>query len=171
MPETYNDPKSFVHSEGGDWAWSPARTQVSPALSPRAGRTIPLPWPGFLLPGPPEWWKGKCGLKLGGPAWALSPWGSPWEVWWTIVPTAMGQLCLGECRVSLLFVVMQHPSYLRATGESAGVTCAHLRRGNIIATLMLLIDTGNLLNTNGKGNREKQKKKNRELLGRFRSHL
>lgn len=55
--------------------------------------------------------------------------------------------------------MMQHPSYLRATGESAGATCAHLRRGNIIATLMLLIDTGNLLNRNGKGNREKQKKK------------
>ena len=125
----------------------------------------------FFCQDPQNGGKAKCGLKLGGPAWALSPWGSPWEVWWTIVPTAIGQLCLGECRVSLLFVMTQQPSYLGTIGESAGVTCACLRWGNIIATLMLFIDTGNLLNTNGKGNREKQGKKNRELLGCFRSHL
>ena len=136
---------------------------------PRAGHTIPLPWPCLLLPGPPEWWKGKCGLQLRGPTWAPRPWGSPWEVWWTIVPTAVGQPCLGECHASLLSVVMGHPSYLRAIGKSAGIICSRLRRGNIIAALTL--PTQICFNTNGKGNREKQKKISGELLGCFRSHL
>ena len=43
--------------------------------------------------------------------------------------------------------------------------------GNIIAALTLLTPYWNLLNTNGKGNKEKQKKKNGEWLGCFRSHL
>ena len=34
LPKTYSDPKNFVHSKSGDWTWSPAQTQVSPALSP-----------------------------------------------------------------------------------------------------------------------------------------
>ena len=67
---------------------------TDPSQSCPESHTIPLPWPGFLLPGPLEWWKGKCGLKLGAPAWAPSPWGSPWDTWGTIVPTAVGQLCL-----------------------------------------------------------------------------
>ena len=32
-------------------------------------------------------------------------------------PPDVGQLSLGECRVSLLCVVMGHPSYLRAMGS------------------------------------------------------
>ena len=32
--KTYNNPKNFVRLKGGDWTWSPAQTQVSPALSP-----------------------------------------------------------------------------------------------------------------------------------------
>ena len=115
--------------------WSPAQTRVRPALSPAGRPHHPLPWPGFLLPGPSEWWKGKCGLKLGGPAWAPSPWGSPWDIWWTIVPTTIGQLCLRECCVSLLFCVMQHPGVIE---KSAGVTCSCLKWGNIIAALTLL---------------------------------
>ena len=44
-----------------------------------------------------------------------------------LVPPAVGQLSLRECRVSLLSVVMGDPSYLGAIGKSAGVTCSHLR--------------------------------------------
>ena len=78
---------------------------------------MPLPWPGFLLPGPPEWWKGKCGLKLRGPAWAPSPWGVPLGRLVDLVPPAVGQLSLGDCRVSLLSVVMGHSSYLGVMGS------------------------------------------------------
>ena len=55
-----------------------------------------------------------------------------------LVHTAVGQLSLGECHVSLLSVVMGHPSYLGAIGKSAGVILSHLRWGNIIAALTLL---------------------------------
>ena len=55
-----------------------------------------------------------------------------------LVPAAVGQLSLGECRVSLLSVVMGHPSYLGVIGKFAGVTCSRLRWGNIIAALTLL---------------------------------
>ena len=55
-----------------------------------------------------------------------------------LVPSAFGQLSLGECHVSLLSVVVRHSSYLRAIGKSAVVTCSHIRWGNIIAALTLL---------------------------------
>ena len=76
-------------------------------------------------------WKGKCGLKLRGPAWAPS-------LLVDLVPTAVWQLALRDCCVFLLSVVMGHPSYLGVIGKSAGVTCFHLRWGNIIAALTLL---------------------------------
>ena len=60
-----------------------------------------------------------------------------------LVPTAVRQLSLSrhfskKC-VSLLSVVIGHPSYLGTIGKSAGVTCSRLRWGDIIAALMLLI--------------------------------
>ena len=73
-----------------------------------------------------------------GPSVGSKPLGVPLERLVDLVPTAVGQLCLRECCVSLLSVVMGHPSYLGAIGKSAGVTCSYLRWGNIIAALTLL---------------------------------
>ena len=73
-----------------------------------------------------------------GPNVGSKPLGVPLGRLEDLVHTAVGQLSLGECHVSLLSVVMGHPSYLRAIGKSAGVTCSCLRWGNIIAALTLL---------------------------------
>ena len=72
------------------------------------------------------------------PSMGSKPLGVPLGRLVDLVPTAVGQLSLEECRVSLLSVVMGHLSYLRAIGKSAVVTCSHLRWGNIIAALTLL---------------------------------
>ena len=78
---------------------------------------MPLPWPGFLLPGPSEWRKGKCGLKLGVPSLGSKPLSVPLGRLVDLVPPAVGQLSLGDCRVSLLSVVMGHSSYLGVMGS------------------------------------------------------
>ena len=44
-----------------------------------------------------------------------------------LVPPAVGKLSLRDCHVSLLSVVMGHPSYLGVVGKSVGVTCSCLR--------------------------------------------
>ena len=76
-----------------------------------------------------------------------------------LVPPAVGQLSLGDCRVSLLSVVMGHPSYLRAIGKSAGVTCSCLRWGNIIAALTLLTRYWESVKHKWQGEQSKTEKK------------
>ena len=73
-----------------------------------------------------------------GPSLGSKPLGVPLGRLVDLVPPAVGQLSLGDCCVSLLSVVMGHPSYLGAIGKSAGVILSHLRWGNIIAALTLL---------------------------------
>ena len=52
-----------------------------------------------------------------GPSVGSKPLGVPLERLVDLVPTAVGQLCLRDCCVSLLSVVMGHPSYLGAMGS------------------------------------------------------
>ena len=107
-------------------------------------------------------WGAQCGLQAPG-----VPLGRLVD----LVPPAVGQLSLGDCRVSLLSVVMGHPSYLGAMGSLLVLHAPALDGETLLLHWHCSLDTGNRLNTNGKGNRAKQRKKNRELLGCFRSHL
>ena len=82
-----------------------------------------------------------------------------------LVPPAVGQLSLGDCRVSLLSVVMGHPSYLGAIGKSAGVTCSYLRWGNIIAALTLLTRYWESVKHKWQGEQRKTKKEKWRIAG------
>ena len=138
MPKTYNDLKSFVHTKDGDWTWSPAQTQVSPALSP-TGRPHHAPSLAWLSSArTPRMVERQVWSQAEGPSLGSKPLSVPLGRLVDLVPPAVGQLSLGDCRVSLLSVVMGHSSYLRAIGKSASVTCSRLRWENIIAALTLL---------------------------------
>ena len=105
-----------------------------------------------------------------GPSVGSKPLGVPLGRLVDLVPPAVGQLSLGECRVSLLSVVMGHSSYLRVIGKSAGVTYSCLRWGNT-AALMLLTRYWVSVKHKWQGEQSKTEKKNGELLGCLKSHL
>ena len=120
------------------WTWSPAQTQVSPALSP-TGRPHHAPSLAWLSSArTPRMVERQVWPQAEGPSLGSKPLGVPLGRLVDLVPPAVGQLSLGDCHVSLLSVVMGHSSYLRAIGKSASVTCSRLRWENIIAALTLL---------------------------------
>ena len=153
------------------WTWSPAQTQVSPALSP-TGRPHHAPSLAWLSSArTPRIVERQVWPQAEGPSLGSKPLGVPLGRLVDLVPPAVGQLSLGDCRVSLLSVVMGHSSYLGVMGSLLVLHAPALDGETLLLHWHCSLDTGNLLNTNGKGNRAKQKKKNRELLGCFRSHL
>lgn len=137
MPKTYNDPKSFVHSKGGDWMWSPAQTQVSPALS-RTGRPHHPPSLAWLSSAStPEWWKGKCGLKLRAQPGLQTPGGPLGTSGGPSFPCRGAALSRGlSCFFA--FCCDGAPQLSQGDGKSVGVTCSCLRWGNVIAALTRL---------------------------------
>ena len=128
---------------------------TDPSQSCPESHTIPLPWPGFLLPGPSEWWKGKCGLKLGAPAWAPSPWGVPLGNLGDHSPHCRRAALSQGCRVSLLFFVMQHP---RGDWEVCWCYMLLPSMGNVIAALTLLTRCWESVKHKWQGERRKTEK-------------
>ena len=171
LPKTYNDPKSFVHTKDGDWTWSPAQTEVSPALSPTGQPHLPpsMAWLSSARTG--RMVERQVWSQAEGPSLGSKPLSVPLGRLVDLVPPAVGQLSLGDCRVSLLSVVMGHSSYLRAIGKSASVTCSRLRWENIIAALTLLTRYWVSVKHKWQGEQSKTEKKNGELLGCLKSHL
>ena len=67
-----------------------------------------------------------------------------------------------ECRVSLLFCVMQHPEVIE---KSAGVTCSCLKWGNIIAALTLLTRCWESVKHKRQGEQRKTEKEKWRVAG------
>ena len=67
-----------------------------------------------------------------------------------------------ECRVSLLFCVMQHPGVIE---KSAGVTCSCLKWGNIIAALTLLTRCWESVKHKRQGEQRKTEKEKWRVAG------
>ena len=133
--------------------------------------TPPLPMAWLSSARTPRMGERQVWPQAEGPSVGSKPQAVPLRHLVDLVPAAVGQLSLGECRVSLLSVVMGHPSYLRAIGKSAGVTRSCLRWGNIIAALTLLTRCWESVRHKWQGEQHKTGKKNGELLGCFQSHL
>ena len=100
-----------------------------------------------------------------GPSLGSKPLGVPLGRLVDLVPPAVGQLSLGDCRVSLLSVVMGHPSYLGAIGKSAGVTRSCLRWGNVIAALTPLTQYWESVKHKWQGEQSKTEKEKWRVAG------
>ena len=144
----------------GWWLNVEPSTDPSQSCPESHGQATPSPFRGlaFFFQDPQNGGKASVASSWGAQCGLQAP-GVPLGRLVDLVPSAFGQLSLGECHVSLLSVVMGHPSYLRAIGKSAGVTCSCLRWGNIIAALTLLTRYWESVKHKWQGEQSKTEKK------------
>lgn len=106
-----------------------------------------------------------------GPSVGSKPLGVPLGRLVDLVPPAVRQLSLLGNVVFLCFLLWWSTPVISEWLGSLLVLHTPALDGETLLHWCCSLDTGYLLNTNGNGNRAKQKKKNGELLGCFKSHL